>query len=233
MPFRSFGTSTLLESSGMLTDMTAEAANVLGYTGYRVLSGNVDVSIGGSGNNGNSNNNNNNNNNNDITVTGSGRAVLQLNDYQGQSLVLRGDTGSGTAKMITSEVSLLTAPYYTRGFLTYSASIDPAPDSFRVRAGLDSTHTGIFEYDQTYRERHQHHCKCAIHIHPNEVNHVTTHVSLVKRNGADHTTITGDSTAPANISLYLLYNPAGNGKFFLQAVRYLAIIPAPGAARYV
>ena len=93
-----------LESSGMLTDTTAEAANVLGYTGYRVLSGNVDVSIGGGGNNGN------NNNNNDITVTGSGRAVLQLNDYQGQSLVLRGDAGPGTAKMITSEVSLLNCP---------------------------------------------------------------------------------------------------------------------------
>ena len=199
----------MLGSNGMLTDMTAEAANVLGYTGYRVLSGNVDVSIGGSGNNGN----NNNNNNNDITVTGSGRAVLQLNDYQGQSLVLRGDAGSGTAKMITSDVSLLTAPYHTRGFLTYSASIDPAPDSFRVRAGLDSAHTGIFEYDQTYRERHQHHCKCAIHIHPNEVNHVTTHVSLVKRDSADHTTITGDSTTPANISPTYSTTPLGTENF--------------------
>ena len=196
----------LLGSNGMLTDMTAEAANVLGYTGYRVLSGNVDVSIGGgSGNNGN--------NNNGITVTGSGRAVLQLSDYQGQSLVLRGNTGSGVAKMITSDVSLSTAPYHTRGFLTYSASIDPAPDSFRVRAGLDSTHTGIFEYDQTYRERHQHHCKCAIHIHPSEVNHVTTHVSLVKRDSADHTTITGDSTAPADISPTYSITPLGTENF--------------------
>lgn len=201
-----------LGSNGVLTDMTAEAANVLGYTSYRVLSGNVDVSVssssgGGGGDSGN------NGNNNSITVTGSGRAILQLNDYQGQKLILRGNTGSGIAKMITSDVSLSTAPYYTRGFLTYSAGIDPAPNSFRVPAGLDSTHTGIFEYDQIYLKRHQHHCKCAIHIHPNEVNHVMTHASLVKRDSINYMTITGDNTAPADISPTYSITPLGTENF--------------------
>ena len=135
----------------------------------------------------------------DLIITGNGRAIIPLSDYGGQNIIFRGHAGSGTAKIITSDTQLLTAPLHAYGFLTYSRNVDPGPNSFSVVAGKDSAHTGVFEYVQTYNYKHDHHCHCSIHIHYNEENSVSVRTSLVERDRGDHVRVTGDSTSPVNI----------------------------------
>lgn len=200
-PIPAFWHEYSIGKSNTLIDYTVPPPNILGYTQYRVLSGSVQVSHSG---------------NDGITVTGNGHVLLNLNDYPSQRLILRGDTQSGTAKIITSDVSLMTARYTSHGYLIHSTNTDPDTNSFNIVAGTNSTHTGIFDYDQHYIKRHDHHCRCNIHIHPDEIRHVTTHVSLVKKDNGDHKVVTGDSTVPQNIKSSYSVRPTYTDNYSFQ-----------------
>lgn len=169
-----------------LTDTTPNNPNLLGYLQTRNVVGTVTVSNVVDG----------------ITASGTGKAIIKLNDYTDQELILRGNSSLGVAKIITSPWDLMTETYTGNGFLTKTFSGDPGTNSFSVLAGKDSTHTGIFDYDQRYNWMHQHPCKCSIHPHIGVLHHISVSSSLVETDNGDYLLITGDSTNPVNYPTY-------------------------------
>jgi len=118
--------------SGYLINVTESAPNILGYSIERSLDGSVNAVI----------------NNDGITFTGTGEKIFKLNNYDGESLFLRGFVDDGDEiKIITSDVDLIGDTIYSDGYMIYSANIDPSSNSFSVEAGIDSTHTGIQYFD--------------------------------------------------------------------------------------
>ena len=201
-PIPAFWHEYLIGPSNTLIDSTIPPPNILGYTHHRVLSGNAQVS--------------NTNSNTGITITGNGHILLHLNNYEDQRLILRGDTQTGTAKIITSDTPLMTASYTAHGYQMYATGTDPGPSSFRIPVGTDSVHTGIFTYDQRYLFRHDHHCHCSTHIHPNEIRHIEVQPYLVTQDHGDHKVITGDNTDPRDVEASYRVTPLGTQNYFFE-----------------
>ena len=173
-----------------LIDITVVPPNILGYFQTRDLVGSNVVSI-----------------NNGIKVVGNGKTVIALNDYADQPVILRGDTGAGLAKIITTSIDLMNAEYTSGlGYLTHSGS-NPGTNGISIVSGIDATQTG--KYDFSYivpSSRHQHHCKCSLHIHPAYTAYETDATStLVKIDSGDHAIVTGH-TNTESISAFRLFD---------------------------
>ena len=203
--------------SGILVEIKDTPPNILGYSASKSLSGTVSVVAGDAG----------------MFFSGDGELILELHNYHDQPLFLRGDGSSGSVlKIITSSHDLINEPYVEqKGYLTYSADINPETDSFSVVAGIDSTHTGVLLYDahafgKPYNNGHSLLC---INVHTNlgytssvtkisnflcdyTLADVRTTTDLVKTNNGDHMSITGDSTLPA-IMLYPYFHTQYNDNF--------------------
>jgi len=200
-------------NSGALVDITSNAPNILGYSESRSLSGNINILTDADG----------------ISFLGTGEEILKLHDYDGQSMLLRGDgTADNIIKIITSDQDLINDAYdSTLGYLTYSANIDPGTNSFSVEAGIDSTHIGIIDYDFELYYNNAYspgggHITCHLDVSSwigFDIDGTFTGGStcfyeaswsmvtnLVKTNQLDHHTITGDSTTPKVLS-ELMPNP--------------------------
>lgn len=189
--------------SGTLVNVTNNAPNILGYSESRSLSGNINIVV----------------NPNGISFSGTGEEILKLHDYDAQSLLLRGDgTADNIIKIITSDQDLMNDSYYSDGYLTYSASIDPGTNSFSVTAGIDSIHTGVLEYTIHHSQNNlSRYGTCywsgsmsllGYPIHGVPISNRgcayefpwSINTNLVKTNQIDHHTITGDSTTSLLLS---------------------------------
>ncbi len=197
--------------SSYLANVTNNIPNILGYTEPRILSGNIDISINDDG----------------ISFSGDGEIILKLHDYSDQTIFLRGHTDSGNIiKIITSDFDLINDSYTTgKGFLTYSANIDPGENSFSVIAGIDSTHTGVLTYD-AYGARdgwgiYYPYCwktdsnfgdVSPYAYSPCQYKYLDAQITttLVETNNGDHYTITGDSTTPTLLGIYDGYDQYNN-----------------------
>ena len=173
-------------ATNTLDDVTVTPPNVLGYTESRTTSGSASSSVSDV-----------------ITISGSGEIILKLNDYQGQSLILRGDTGSGEIKVITSTIDLMSAEFRTGyGYLTHTG----ATTGLNVVAGIDSTHKSLYDYTVNVAAYlHRHNCKCSDHYH-NAYSYTAydgdSSSALVKINNADHMIITGHTSGGWNLRIY-------------------------------
>ena len=177
-------------NSSTLVDITQVPPNVLGFSQSRTTIGSVSSTIADG-----------------IIVSGSGEVIMKLANYDGQSLIIRGDAGTGVAKIVTSKFDLMTATFTPGlGYLTYAGS-NPGTSGINVVAGVDSTHAGKYDYsyyvDATL---HRHGCKCSDHFHGGYTAYGYDAVStLVKTNSGDHTTITGH-TNTGSISNFRIWD---------------------------
>lgn len=177
-------------NNSTLVDITQVPPNVLGFSESRTTIGSVSSTIADG-----------------IIVSGSGEMIMKLANYDGQSLIIRGDAGTGVAKIVTSQFDLMTAPFTSGlGYLTYTGG-NPGTNGINVVAGVDSTHTGKYDYSYYVSgSYHRHHCKCSLHWHGGYTGYGTDAVStLVKIPLGDHTIITGH-TNTGSISNFRLWD---------------------------
>ena len=168
-----------------LNVVSSERPNALGYRDTRAINGSSIVSI-----------------NNGIQVSGAGTTILKFYDYHKNTVLLRGDAAQGGVfKIITSDIDLMTEPYYNDGYLTYSTNGDPTPTSLNIVAGIDSEHTGHFKFKQKYdyKRKLYHQGSTAKWQYGLLTNWVVLNSDLVKTDNGDHKIITGDNTNPYDI----------------------------------
>ena len=164
-----------VHSSGSLYDLSDTVPNILGYSESRILLGDIDITIRPESG---------------ISFSGNGEAVIKLDDYTDQDILLRGNSEDGDIiKIVTSDFDLMNDPY---PYLLYSGNINAEPNSFSVIAGLDSDHKGV----QSFVARawtYPYHCT---NEYLNCVNDwpMSVGTTLVESNNGDHVVITGDST---------------------------------------
>ena len=225
--------------SGALTEIADTIPNILGHSASKTLSGTVNIATSDAG----------------MFFSGDGEVILKLHDYSDQPLFLRGDTsyggsyGGSVFKIITSSHDLINEPYVEhKGYLTYSANINPVTDSFSVVAGIDSAHTGVLIYDaHAYGKPYNNgHSLACINVHTNlgyttsvtkisnflcdyTLTDVRTETDLVKTDNGDHITISGDSTWPA-IMLYPYFHTQYNDNFVFNLYDTLPSIQKFGFA---
>lgn len=178
-------------NNGTLTNITI-FKNVLDYADSLTHEGTINIS-----------------NNNGIVITGNGKGVIELLNYTGQNIVLRGDTGTGIIKVVTSSLDLINDDFTEYGYLSYSGS-NPGTNGISIVGGLESTHTGKYDstvwHEGTYHQHGGRGWSGAPHGHPGWYTYPTDSTStLVKINSGDHKKITGH-TNTGSITAFRLYD---------------------------
>ena len=176
-----------------LVDVTQTSPNLLGYSESRTTVGSAVSSISDG-----------------INVSGTGEIIFKLNDYSNQSLILRGDSGIGDVKIITSSIDLMGATYTPGfGYLSHSGG-NPGTNGISIVAGSDSTHKGEFDYSvyhPSYWVNYSCRGGCIPHGHtvPAHTSYHTSTSTLVQVNNVNHMLVTGH-TNTGSISAFRLYD---------------------------
>ena len=180
--------------AGTLEKKSQEPPNILAYTNFRNLEGNITVNA-----------------NNGIEFSGSGQAILQLASYSGQELILTGSLSKGTTvRIVQSPHDLMTLPHESIGFLINHCMCDPDTDSMSVLAGStdDSHKSGTFEYTQSasatwYNGKC---CKGKYTTTGSSVQNVTSDL-VIQQHNSGYLVITGDTTLPVEMDIYDIARP--------------------------
>ena len=180
--------------NGILTKTSGDHPNILGYSQYRAISGNVDATI-----------------NNGIIFEGAGRTILKLGDYTNQNLVLTGDLSDGTMmRIIQSPYDLMGIPYTGSGFLIHHCLCDPSTQDISVLAGSteDSHKSGSFEYTQS-ASASVYHGKCCKgrYLTEDSFDQSVPVVLFMRSHNSGYVEIVGDGTTPQNMELQNIMRP--------------------------
>ena len=114
-----------------LINASNASPNILGFSQSRDIVGTVQVGISDG-----------------ITLSGTGKTIIQLNNYTGNELILRGDVKTAVLKFITSPLDLMNIPHGAAHGFTI-------PSSLPSFAGKDSTHYGTASWTTTWNYRTQ------------------------------------------------------------------------------
>ena len=121
-------------NGGKLTDISSLLPNEIGFAEKITMSGDADASIADG-----------------IFITGnSGRVIIELNDYSGQTLLLESAVPAGSKfEIVDSPYDLISLPYVnSKGYLLFSCNCNPSTLDFHVGTSAESNHYGEFTYDR-------------------------------------------------------------------------------------